>query len=179
MSTLERYAAFIPHLSERDRDYARAQLAEVTKAERLADIGRGEFEERSRVTLREYAEEWIERYLGRGRGGFREGTRDEYRRQLKQYIYPYFGDARLSEITPSRVAAFVGHLCEQTRPAPTKRTRTAVPLSDATVRNIMAPLRACLATAVKEGLIRSNPAREPTCRTARPPRTPRRSRSRR
>ena len=35
-----------------------------------------------------------------------------------------------------------------------------VVLSDSTVRNIMAPLRACLATAVKEGLIRSNPARE-------------------
>ena len=26
------------------------------------------------MTLREYAEAWIERYLGRGRGGFREGT---------------------------------------------------------------------------------------------------------
>ena len=30
--------------------------------------------------------------------------------------------------------------------------------SDATVRNLMAPVRACLGTAVREGLIRSNPA---------------------
>src|SRR5947209_6047065 len=53
------------------------------KSERVADVGRGEFEERSRVALRDYAAEWVERYLGRGRGGFRDGTRDEYRRQLK------------------------------------------------------------------------------------------------
>jgi len=131
------------------------------RSARSTDIGRGEFEERSRVTLREYAEAWIERYLGRGRGGFREGTRDEYRRQLDQYVLPYFNGAKLTEITPSRVAAFVGWLCEQTRPAPTKEDKDRrVPLSDATVRNIMAPLRACLSSAVREGLIRSNPARD-------------------
>ncbi|HEY4895404.1 MAG TPA: phage integrase SAM-like domain-containing protein, partial [Solirubrobacteraceae bacterium] len=135
--------------------------ARRTKSARATDIERGEFEQRSRVKLRDYAEEWIERYLGRGRGGFREGTRDEYRRQLDQYVLPYFGAAKLTEITPSKVAAFVGHLCEQTKPAPTKADKDRrVPLSDATVRNIMAPLRACLATAVREGLIRSNPARD-------------------
>jgi integrase len=32
-----------------------------------------------------------------------------------------------------------------------------VPLKDATVRRLIAPLRACLSTAVREGLIRSNP----------------------
>src|SRR5436189_5080332 len=41
--------------------------ARRAKAARLTDIGRGEFEERSRVALREHAEAWIERYLGRGR----------------------------------------------------------------------------------------------------------------
>lgn len=126
--------------------------ARKAKATRTADIGRGEFEERSRVTLREYATAWIERYLGRGRGGFREGTRDEYRRQLNQYVFSYFNGAKLTEITPSRVAEFVGWLCDEG-----KQGRA---LSDATVRNIMAPLRACLASAVREGLIRSNPARD-------------------
>jgi integrase len=135
--------------------------ARRAKSARSTDIGRGEFEERSRVTLREYAVPWVERYLGRGRGGFREGTRDEYRRQLEQYVLPQLGAAKLTEITPNRVAVFVGWLCEQTRPAPTKEDKDRrVPLSDATVRNIMAPLRACLASAVREGLIRSNPARE-------------------
>jgi integrase len=135
--------------------------ARRAKSARHTDIERGEFEQRSRVTLRDYAEAWIERYLGRGRGGFREGTRDEYRRQLNTYALPYFGAAKLTEVTPSKIAAFVGHLCEQTKPAPTKEDKDRrVPLSDATVRSIMAPLRACLASAVREGLIRSNPARE-------------------
>ena len=53
--------------------------ARRAKAARTTDIERGEFEERSRVTLHEYAREWVERYQGRGRRGFREGTRDEYR----------------------------------------------------------------------------------------------------
>jgi integrase len=135
--------------------------ARRAKAARSTDIGRGEFEERSRVTFRAYAEDWIERYLGRGRGGFREGTRDEYRRQLDQYVLPQLGAKKLTEITPSRVAEFVGWLCEQTKPAPTKEDKNRrVPLSDATVKNLMAPLRACLASAVREGLIRSNPARD-------------------
>ncbi len=52
-------------------------------------------------------------------------------------------------------------LCQQTKAAPTKEDKTRQgPLSDQTVRNIVTPLRACLATAVREGLIRSNPARD-------------------
>jgi integrase len=54
---------------------------------------------------------------------------------------------KITELTPSKVAKFVGWLCE-------------TDLSDATVRKIIAPLRACLRTTVQEGLIRSNPARE-------------------
>jgi len=123
------------------------------KAARATDIERGEFEPRSRVTLHEYAREWVERYQGRGRRGFREGTRADYRRQIEQYICRYFpARLRLTEITPSKIAGFVAWLCDEQAQ---KRL-----LSDATVRNIMAPLRACLTTAVREGLIRSNPARD-------------------
>jgi integrase len=128
--------------------------ARRAKAARQTDIGRGEFEERSRLTLREYATEWIERYHGRGRRGFRDDTRDDYRRQLGQYVFRYFPDrARLTDVTPSGIAGFVGWLCD-----PSKQDGRE--LADSTIRNIMAPLRACLATAVREGLIRSNPARD-------------------
>jgi integrase len=123
------------------------------KAARATDIERGEFEPRSRVILHEYAREWVERYQGRGRRGFREGTRADYRRQIEQYVCRYFpARLRLTEITPSKIAGFVAWLCDEQAQ---KRL-----LSDATVRNIMAPLRACLTTAVREGLIRSNPARD-------------------
>jgi integrase len=123
------------------------------KSARATDIERGEFEQRSRITLHEYARQWVERYQGRGRRGFRENTRDEYRRVLNYYVFAHFAErTRLTEITPSRVAAFVGWLCDAEA-----QERS---LADSTVRNIMAPLRACLATAVREGLIRSNPARD-------------------
>lgn len=144
--------------------------ARRAKSARTTDIERGEFDGRSRVTLRVYALDWIDRYLGRGRGGFREGTRDEYRRQLDQYVLPYFKGAKLTEITPSRVAAFVSWLCDEKaqgkRDAEAKEKKLkageepTLALSDATIRNIMAPLRACLSSAVREGLIRSNPARD-------------------
>jgi integrase len=123
------------------------------KARRETDVQRGEFHEQSRITLHEYALEWVERYQGRGRRGFRDLTRQEYRRMLKQYPLKYFVNTiRLAEITPARIATFVGWLCDES-----KQER---PLSDKTIRNILGALQACLATATREGLIRSNPARD-------------------
>ena len=132
------------------------------KARRETDVERGEFHARSRATLREYALGWVEGYQGRGRRGFRDSTREDYRRMLTQYPLDYFPErTRLTEITPMRIAEFVAWLCEQTKPAPTKdHPGRCEPLSDKTIRNVMGPLRACLATAVREGLIRSNPARD-------------------
>jgi integrase len=134
--------------------------ARRAKAARATDIGRGEFEERSRITLHEYAREWIERYQGTGRRGFREETRSEYRALLDKYALSHFSSrTKLTEITPRHIASFVGWLCDQTKPAPTKEEPDRrVPLSDKTVRNALGPLKACLATARREGLIRHNPA---------------------
>jgi integrase len=127
--------------------------ARRAKAARATDIERGEFEQRSRITLHEYAREWIVRYQGRGRRGFRENTREEYSRILDQYVLRYFSQrTRLADITPSHIAGFVAWLCDET-----KQRRL---LSDQTVRNLVVPLRACLATAVREGLLRTNPSRE-------------------
>jgi integrase len=134
--------------------------ARRSKAARATDLGRGEFEERSRITLHEYAREWIERYQGTGRRGFREETRSEYRGLLDKYALSHFSpQAKLTEITPRHIASFVGWLCDQTKPAATKEEPDRrVPLSDKTVRNALGPLKACLATARREGPIRHNPA---------------------
>ena len=134
--------------------------ARRAKAARTTDIGRGEFEERSRITLHEYAREWIERYQGTGRRGFREETRTEYRALLDRFALRYFPrQTKLTEITPSQIASFIGWLCEQTKPAATKEDpKRRVRLSDKTVRNALGPLTACLASARREGLIRHSPA---------------------
>src|SRR5580704_279276 len=136
--------------------------ARRAKEARKTDIARGEFEERSRITLHEYARAWIKRYQGRGRRGFRDQTREEYDRMLEAYALKFFSARlRLTEVTPSKIAEFVAWLCEQTKPAPAKEAPDRrEPLSDKTIRNVMGPLRACLATAAREGLVRSNPARD-------------------
>src|ERR1700688_2002941 len=83
--------------------------ARRAKSARMTDIGRGEFEERSRVTLRDYGVEWVGRYQGRGRRGFRDATRDDYRRMLENYALRYFPErTKLTEVTPSAIAGFVG-----------------------------------------------------------------------
>jgi integrase len=146
------------------------------KRAREAARDRGELDlvTQARTPLRDYAAEWIERYQGNGRRGFTDDTRHEYRRDLARYVYPFLGDRRLGSIAPRDVAEWIAWLCdEQTqgrraadekareaqRPGkPVKgRESGAVHLSDATVRRIVSPLRACLATARREGLIRSNP----------------------
>jgi integrase len=131
-------------------------LAEAREAKRghEADVARGEFAALARVTLHDYAREWIERYQGTGRRGFREETRHEYRGMLEKYALKYFSPrVRLGEISPRMIAEFIAWLCQR----PNRRGGT---LSDKSVRNAFGPLAACLATARREGLIRTNPASE-------------------
>jgi integrase len=88
------------------------------------------------------------------------GTRSEYRALLDKYALSHFpAQTKLTEITPRHIASFVGWLCEQTKRSATwEDPDRRVPLSDKTVRNALGPLKACLATARREGLIRHNPA---------------------
>jgi integrase len=154
--------------------------ARRTKAARNTDIGRGEFEQRSRVTLHEYVRDWIERYQGTGRRGYREETRDEDCRLLERHALRYYpASLKLTELTPSAVAEFVGWLCdgreqaklahaiavERAHEADKRPPRPLAPdatraLSDSTIRNALKPLRAAMATARREGLIRHNPVSE-------------------
>src|ERR1039458_8096825 len=87
--------------------------ARRAKAARQTDIGRGEFDPRSRVTLHEYTLDWIERYHGTGRRGFREETRGDYRALLDKYALRHFSARlKLTELSPSMVAGFIGWLCD-------------------------------------------------------------------
>ncbi|MSO41846.1 MAG: site-specific integrase [Solirubrobacterales bacterium] len=128
------------------------EQARKLKAARETDRNRGEFQEQSRIPLREYAEEWIDRYQGNGRRGFTDDTRQDYRRDLSRYAYPFFDERRgrtVSGITPRDVADWITWLCNE--------HQQGRALADATVRRIMSPMRACLATARREGLIRHSP----------------------
>jgi integrase len=121
------------------------------KRDSETDRDRGELQEATRTTFLRFLDEWVERYRGQGRRGFRENTRDEYRRLIANYAHPHFpAKLKLVEVTTFRLARFVDWLAD-----PDEQGKS---LSDSTIANITMPLRAALATANREGLIRHNPS---------------------
>jgi integrase-like protein len=148
-----RYVAFYYDAAGKQRKKAFRTLTEAAKFKRAAaatDRDRGELDPRSTLLFEEYAREWVDSYQGRGRRGFRESTRDDYRRALERYAYVFLNGKLLTAITPRDVNQFVGWLCDEK--AQHRR------LSDSTVRNVVAPVRSCLATAAEDGMVRHNPA---------------------
>ena len=77
----ERYVFSYRDSGHRQRWQSARTLDEARrlKSAREADVARGEFQELSRVTFCDFADDWVDRYQGRGRNGFREETREKYR----------------------------------------------------------------------------------------------------
>lgn len=145
-----------------------ATLEEARKLKRSRESARdrGELDQisESQVRLADYALEWTDRYQGNGRRGFTDETRDEYRRDIERYVIPRLGDLKLSAVRHRDVADWVAWLCDGKAQAKRKakekgslKVGEPINLSDATVRRILCPLRACFATARREGLRRDNP----------------------
>lgn len=176
-----RYAVLYRGLDGRQRQESSPtyDAARLLKSKRETESKAGVEQGDGRLPFGEYALDWIDRYPGRGQRGFREQTRRDYRRDLERYAVPFFdGQVRkgIAQIGPRDVARFIGWLCDdqaQGERAAVERRRelelggrhaeaeqvTVVPVlfADATVRRILASVRACMATAMHEGLIRHNP----------------------
>ena len=136
---------------QRKRNVRTYEAARRIKRESETDRDRGELQERTTITFLRFLDQWVERYRGQGRRGFRENTRDEYRRLIAVYARPYFsGRLKLVDVTTYDIARFLDWLADESEQG--RR------LADSTVANIVNPLRAALATAKREGLIRHNPA---------------------
>lgn len=136
---------------QRKRNARTYEAARRIKRESEADRDRGELQERTTITFLRFLDQWVERYRGQGRRGFRENTRDEYRRLIAAYARPYFsGRLKLVDVTTYDLARFLDWLADENEQG--KR------LSDRTIANAVMPIRAALATAKREGLIRHNPA---------------------
>jgi integrase len=142
-----RYVVRYRDPSGRQRKRFARTLAEARdlKASLVTDVRRGEYRETSRLPFSEYAVQWTETYQGRTSRGIREHTRADYRGLIERDAIPFFGRMRLSEIEPRDVKAYVSQLA-------------ARGLEPTSVRKVLAPVRALFATALEEGLIRSNPA---------------------
>jgi integrase len=142
-----RYVVDFRDASGRQRRRSAATLAEarLLKSALVADVARGEFRPASRARLGEYARDWLRTYEGRTARGIRPETVEEYGRDLELHVLPVLGARRLSEIEQRDLKLLSRDLADKG-------------LSAATVRVVMAPLRALFATAVEEGLLRTNPA---------------------
>jgi integrase len=131
-----------------------ATMAEARrmKRERERSKDRGEFElvAASRRPFAEYARDWIDSYQGNGRHGFTDETREDYRRDLERVLAHFERSGRsVAGVGPADIDGLIAWLCDE--------EKQGQRLSDATIRRILAPLRACFSTARRHGLIRSNP----------------------
>jgi integrase len=151
-----RYVVVYRDPTGRQRKAAARTLAEARdlKAELRADIARGEHRAVSKVTFIEYAAEWIRSYGGRTARGIREATRDDYRTALGldeegnptgNGAVAFFGRMQLAAIEPRDLKAYARAVADRG-------------VSANTVRLALAPVKALLATAHDDGLIRANPA---------------------
>jgi len=127
------------------------------KATLTADVKRGEYRQLARTTFAEYAPKWVETYAGRTRRGIRDATRTDYARELgldPKTLEPlepargalkFFGRMQLVAIEPRDIKEYAAEVAKRG-------------VKPSTVRLAVAPVKAMLATAVEEGLIRSNPS---------------------
>lgn len=153
--------------------------ARATKRQREADRDRGELFDASQEPFGPFLVSWLPTFRGK-RGSLKESTRADYKLVIDRYARPYFGNRKLGELTTRDLSDFVTWLMDERTQgqharklrlqaereaakregrapkevAPAKPRR----LSDQTIRNVFYPLRACLAEAARQGLIRTNPA---------------------
>jgi integrase len=140
---------------QRKESFATITEAREAKGNRTA----GEKRPRSRVRFGDYFEEWIESYAGRTSRGFSETTRPEYRRPITAHAVPRWKTWKLADIEPADVRDLFGQMRRDD-------------CSTSQIKKLRAALSVMFATAVEDGVLRSNPilgVRIPAARDDAPP----------
>jgi integrase len=94
---------------------------------------------------------WL-RYWLSTRTSIRPSTLRSYAEHVERHLIPYLGRMRLGELTGRDVAAMFAALIAI-------ETRYGRPMSPSTLHRIRATLRSALNAAIRDGLLRDNPAR--------------------
>jgi integrase len=136
-----RYVVIWTHRGQQHKEAFRT-LAEAREAKGRRQAG--EKRPVAKVGFLEYYEQWIESYAGRTARGFSETTRPEYRRSIETYGKPRWKTWRLADVEPADVRDLFGKM----------RTDGE---STSQIVKLRAALSAMFATAVDDGLLRSNP----------------------
>jgi len=145
------------------RTYDEARTLKRTRDQQTRD-GETHVLARDQVTLAQYALDLfgadlaradgaprvLGRYQGRN-GAIRDATKADYRRDVEVYWLPLLGSKRLPALTAPDIAKALATLAAREGDAY---------LADRSLRRLFAPLSALMATAVEEGVIRHNVARD-------------------
>lgn len=133
---------------------ARTQKVLIVKLHDCIEMYRdADLTEECNMTLGEWLDRWINEYMI---FTIRESTLDSYKAMIKNQIKPYLGDRPLSVLTTQELQKFYNTVKKKGRVKPDKLHGTE--LADSMVRGCHSVCRKGLEKAVKEGLIRVNPA---------------------
>jgi integrase len=153
-----RYIVVWQHKGKQHKSYHRT-LGEAKVAQGLRRQP-GRSRPAARQAFPDYARDWLASYNGRTGRGLAKSTLAAYNRDLERWIIPFFIDSHLGEIEPPHVRAFRVQLENEPAALVTKRLvpDNTKKLAPASIKKILAPLKALLATAVEDGALQFNPA---------------------
>jgi integrase len=109
---------------------------------RLAEIEANEKARPLTGTLQEYGDWWLENHA---KHSVKASTYEEYTRCLKQHVCPVLGAKKFSKITPKMIRELIA-------------AKQAEGLTQASIRNILAPIRGIYNLAIIDGDVSRNPA---------------------
>jgi integrase len=121
-----------------------------------------------RVTLEQWADDWLAGARNLSAGGY-----DTYRRDLDRHILPDLGKILLGKLSATDIDRYLSGKAQPPRNAVLNEVgRTRGLLAPSTIHRHYRTLHRCLAVAVERGLIAKNP-----CGPVEPPKVPRRART--
>ena len=142
---------------QRWRTAAKLQEARDLRASLVTKIRSGEQVASSNVTFGDYADQWLVKQTH-----LRPGTFDLYSSHLRTHLRPRYRRRLLSSLTLSDVLALIGELQAGVRYVGRGGSlvkQESKPLGAWTIRAIVVVLSRLLNTAVRDGVIASNPCR--------------------
>lgn len=128
------------------------------RAELVTRVASGERVAPSKVTLEEFAAEWLEQQRTR----LRPTTHRLYGSYLAQHVYPRLGSRKLSTVTVDDVAALIADMEKGWRYREQDGRLVRVegkPFAGWTIRGVLVVLGRVLGRAARVGIINSNPVR--------------------
>jgi integrase len=130
------------------------KAAKDARATALHKQATGSYTEPTKITVKEFCEQWLEVQANR----LKPSTVFSYRKTLDTYLFPKLGAVRLQQLGPQHLDPFYAAML-------TEGGRGDKPRSPTTVKYVHRVLSSAMTAAVKQGLITANPCKRATLPT--------------